>query len=288
MMRRILISIAVLAVPLALPGMASASAAAPSGFSTNFPNIQYAGYAAAVPVNSYTNVAGGFNVPKIDCFARPQYSEVAFWVGVANNDTKGTDITQAGVVAACSNGDPGYLMWWEDEGRSAAQGGGQPVPLLQAKLSAACKARGPYGADDAWETPYNVVYLYRHGCTRAVNPGDQFFVNLATNNGTSDFVINNDTSGYAAVITTAFSNHGHGRAEWIMEKSVYYPVPAFSPVTFNECWALAGLNNANNPKPVSYYPDTKFVLNSPAITPGPLSPDPTSNGHADDFTINNI
>jgi len=94
----------------AAPSAASGISAHPpitrvrAGTSTN-----WSGYAASGSAGSFTNVAGTWTQPSVQCNSQSTYS--AYWVGI-DGDTTST-VEQLGTEGDCSNGSARYYAWFE-------------------------------------------------------------------------------------------------------------------------------------------------------------------------------
>ena len=267
------------------------------------PNGNWAGYLAqtgSVP----TEVNGSFVQPKITC-AKGESSSAGFWVGVSDS-TGGTTIAQDGTSAFCYNGHPGYYLWWEAFHRSAAQGGGEPVPVLNTNAQgvnvapAACK-RSPKFTGSADPSLKQLAFLVDNNCVTPIKPGDTIELNVdVAPHSYAVFFAYVPKTHFELNTSQTFSNVVTGGSEWVAESQhLGSGLSDFGKVTFTDCYVYTG--TANTPgEPISNFNDLKLDLIydvvlvlkhaiswKTAASPSTLTPvTGFNNGTQDGFTVN--
>jgi hypothetical protein len=96
--------------PMVLAGGSRAGARWVAQRASEVQSANWAGYAATRRGQPFRFVGGTFFVPYVNCSTTPD-SFSAHWIGLDgfNTDT----VEQAGVLAACSGGNPHYAAWYE-------------------------------------------------------------------------------------------------------------------------------------------------------------------------------
>lgn len=291
-------AIAALAVVLCTAGSASAI----SNKVTTHNNYNWAGYLAKTG-NAPTQVNGAYIQPKITC-AKNESSSAGFWIGVTNGDGGGT-VTQDGTSAFCYKGVPGYYLWWETVGRSAKQGGGDPVPVLNTNslgVSVAppiCK-KSPKFTGSVTPSLKQLAFLTQHNCLTPIKPGYTINLNvLVVPHSYVAFFAYIPKTGFELNSSQSFSNVAAGGSEWVAETQFLGSgLSDFGKVTFSNCYVYAG--TAVTPgEPISHFDDLKLnliydvkkilgvvVSFKTAAAPSALAkPVKFTNGTADGFTV---
>jgi hypothetical protein len=266
-------------------------------------NGNWAGYLAQTG-NVATQVNGEFVQPKITC-SKGESSSAGFWVGVSDSTGGGT-IAQDGTSAFCYDGHPGYYLWWEAVGRSAAQGGGEPVPVLNTNgqgvniAPAACK-RSPKFTGTAVPSLKQLAFLVDNQCVTPIKPGYTIDLNVdvAPHSYVAFFASVKQTQ-FELNTSQTFSNVVAGGSEWVAEtQHLGSGLSDFGKVTFTDCYVYTG--TANTPgEPISNFNDLKLNLIydlakvfgvvvswKTAASPGALTSAASfNNGTQDGFTVN--
>jgi Peptidase A4 family len=249
---------AVLVVPAILGTAGAASAATTTVTQTNF---NWAGYLAQTG-NTPTQALGTYVQPAIKC-AKGESSSVGFWVGVSNS-TGGGAFAQDGTSAFCYDGKPGYYLWWETVGRPAAQGGGDPVPVLNTNQQgvsvapAICK-ESPKFTGKATPSLKQLAFLVNNKCVTPIEPG--YTIGLSVDVAPNSYAVFSayiPQTGFELNSSQTFSNVAVGGAEWIVETQfIGSGLSDFGKVAFSDCYAYTG----NNPgQPISDFNDVRLNL----------------------------
>lgn len=265
---------------------------------TTADNTNWAGYLAQA--SQADDAETSIVQPKITCAAH-ETSSVGFWVGISDPYGQHT-IAQDGTSAFCYNGTPGYYLWWEAYGRSASQGGGYPVPVLNTNSTgvnvapAVCKQSPVFNGQNS-VTLKQLAFLVKNRCTTPVAPGDHINLSISVGAGSyAAFFAYNYRTGFQLNTTQTFAGVQTGGAEWIAETQGA-GLSNFGKVTFANCWtALGGAGTVYSISELSYirltlvYYTKVITVNVPheMASPGDLTaPQAVSPGigYQDGFTV---
>jgi hypothetical protein len=249
----------------------------------------WAGYLAQTG-NTSTQVNGTFVQPKVTC-AAGESSSAGFWVGVTNRTGGGT-VAQDGTSAFCFNGAPGYYLWWETVGRSTAQGGADPVPVLNTNPPAICNT-SPKFTGTTTPTLQQLYFLLHNNCVATIKPG--YTINLQVlvqPSSYAAFFAYIPQTGFHLNSSQTFSNVVAGGSEWIAEtQHLGSGLSNFGNVAFRQCYVYTGTGGTFG-EPINSFNDLRLSLvYGPlglltAASPGPLGlVTGFSNGAQDGFTV---
>lgn len=265
-------------------------------------NGNWAGYLAQTG-NAATEVSGTFVQPKVSC-ARNESSSAGFWVGVTNRAGGGT-VAQDGTSAFCYDGTPGYYLWWEAVGRSTAQGGDKPVPVLNTNaqgisIAPAVCNKSPKFTGTVSASLKQLAFLVDNKCVTPIKPGDTIGLSVDVSpHSYAVFSAYIPQTHFALNSSQTFSNVIAGGSEWVAETQFQRNgLSDFGKVTFSDCYVYTG--PAISPgEPISNFNDLKLNLIydllyigkflvgwKTAASPGALTPvTGFNNGSQDGFTV---
>lgn len=290
----------VLALTVTFCAAGSASAASTKVATHN--NYNWAGYLAQTG-NKPTQINGAFVQPKITC-AKNESSSVGFWVGVTNGTGGGT-VAQDGTSAFCYKGVPGYYLWWETVGRSAAQGGDNQVPVLNTNqlgvsVAPAICEKSPKFTGTVAPSLKQLAFLTQNKCVTPIKPGYTINLTVLVNPGSYVvFFAYIPKTGFELNSSQSFSNVDAGGSEWVAETQFLGSgLSDFGKVTFSQCYAYTGTAIAPG-EPISHFNDLKLnmiydvkkvlgvvVSWKTAASPSALTePVKFNNGTEDGFTV---